>query len=202
MSEYGCDVKNGFHLKRQDRATVGFVYALSFKASSPVKLATDLSLLSPEDPNKKDSVVAVIEDVSWDRNALGALELKARFTEDNIGLLSDTLTNFGDSQPIIQLGFAVWKFHNKENTYYPMIGTDSKGRKEVTAKLASEPIPGTELPYEISRIEDPYITNPANFVATIRIEPHPASSNEVIILASDTSKKRPQQWGVAVAAGG
>lgn len=199
MSELECDVKNGFHIRRQERPTVGYIYKFVFDPKEkPTALKADFNLLNPEDPNKKDEVVAVLEQVLWDNNALGALTLKARFSEDNIGVLDDTLFNFGDSQPIIAVGFAVWKFHNKENNYYPMMGSDKKGRQEITGKLSSEYLPNHDQAYEISRNEDPFISHPANFVATIKIQPHPAS-NEMLIMATDAQTKRPQQWGVPAA---
>ncbi|MCH2205680.1 MAG: hypothetical protein MK132_07405 [Lentisphaerales bacterium] len=181
------NVGQGFNFSKDKQDPVAFVTALKINGAD---VAADISVATPDDPDKDMKVVGVCSSVFWTTEVTGEIRFVANVSTKSKNTFKELLLNtLKDSS--IELAFEVYEYDTTASPqkYFKSFHTNDASVKASIKKN------GGNLDIHIADEAGYEVQQPQNFALTLGVVPEPMAQ-DLHMAVSDTAKFV-KQWGIA-----
>jgi hypothetical protein len=112
------------NMARTGTARIGHFVKLSFPSANK-ELKPDVLVTNPENPDAKDSIVAVIESIQWMSGSNNEIFVAGRVSSQNKAILHEGLCSLGECADV-EAEFVIYDFDHDERKYFKHFHTFKK----------------------------------------------------------------------------
>ena len=182
-----CDVKQGYHFKKDVQTTIGYLMSLTIGDAT---LTADQTVKDPTAPATDLAVVAVLSGAMWELGVTDALYFSGQISASN---KQQVQRLFDQDLRKVDVNFelAVYEYDPIAKKYFRCLGaTDDRALKGIVEKH------GEDLNLSVADDSSTEVQSPENYAFQIGIKPQPSAQS--ITVATSFSDKVVKAWGLKV----